>query len=222
MTILFEIFFSNFFLDSSPQNIFIELSKQVCFFPLKKLSGASIPENLIFLFSRRMERLLEDGFEEEYLDLTKKLLAQRPSNYEAWDRMGKLHERRNEFDLAWFCYDQAQAHSTSLKSRDEFRARMESQIDGRGKVPWKSPDITDRVEFLTRMQSLAENKHQETNPSNDESTDETELTELQIAEELLTKDRISEAFFIARRLAAEGDSKAMALTERIQEMMRNG
>ena len=72
------------------------------------------------------------------------------------------------------------------------------------------------------MQSLAENKHQETNPSNDENTDETELTEIQIAEELLTKDRISEAFFIARRLAAEGDSKAMALTERIQEMMRNG
>ena len=174
------------------------------------------------LFSRRMERLLEDGFEEEYLDLTKKLLAQRPSNYEAWDRMGKLHERRNEFDQAWFCYDQAQAHSTSLKSRDEFRARMESQIDGRGKVPWKSPDITDRVEFLTRMQSLAENKNHETIPSNDESIDESELTELQIAEELLTKDRISEAFFIARRLAAEGDSKAMALTERIQEMMRNG
>ena len=173
------------------------------------------------LFSRRMERLLEHGFEEEYLDLTKKLLAQRPSNHEAWDRMGKLHERRNEYDLAWFCYDQAQAHSTSLKSRDEFRTRMESQIDGRGKKPWKLPDISDRVEFLTRMQSLAENKHQDTFSSIGESTEEKELTELQIAEDLLTKDGISEAFFIARRLAAEGDSEAKALAERIQEMMRN-
>ena len=50
---------------------------------------------------------------------------------------------------------------------------------------------------------------------------ELELTELQNAEELLTKGRLSEAFFIARRLAAEGDSKAIELTERIQEMMRN-
>ena len=186
---------------------------------IRRLDFTDLRANI--LFSRRMERLLEHGFEEEYLDLTKKLLAQRPSNYEAWDRMGKLHERRNEFDLAWFCYDQAQAHSTSLKSRDEFRARMESQIDGRGKVPWKLPDIRDRVEFLTRMQSLAENHYQEMNQLNDESTDGTELTELQIAEELLTEGRISEAFFVARRLAAEGDSKAMALTERIQEMMRN-
>ncbi len=186
---------------------------------IRRLDFTDLRANI--LFSRRMERLLEHGFEEEYLDLTKKLLAQRPSNYEAWDRMGKLHERRNEFDLAWFCYDQAQAHSTSLKSRDEFRARMESQIDGRGKVPWKLPDIRDRVEFLTRMQSLAENQYQEMNQLNDESTDGTELTELQIAEELLTEGRISEAFFVARRLAAEGDSKAMALTERIQEMMRN-
>ncbi len=173
------------------------------------------------LFSRRMERLLEHGFEEEYLDLTKKLLAQRPSNHEAWDRMGKLHERRNEYDLAWFCYDQAQAHSTSLKSREEFRKRMEDKIDGRTTKPWKSPDISDRVEFLTRMQSLAENKHQDTISSIGESTEEQGLTELQIAEELLTKDGISEAFFIARRLAAEGDSEAKSLAERIQEMMRN-
>ena len=40
------------------------------------------------LFSRRMERLPADGYEDEYLELTGKLLAQRPSNYETWARMG--------------------------------------------------------------------------------------------------------------------------------------
>ena len=69
------------------------------------------------LFSRRMERLLDAGYEDEYLELTRKLLAQRPSNHEAWDKMGKLHERRGEFDQAWLCYDQAQSNSTNLNSR---------------------------------------------------------------------------------------------------------
>ena len=45
------------------------------------------------LFSRRMERLLDDGYEDEYLELTRKLLAQRPSNHEAWKKMGQLHEK---------------------------------------------------------------------------------------------------------------------------------
>ena len=85
------------------------------------------------LFSRRMERLLDAGHEIEYLELTRKLLAQRPSNHEAWDKMGKLHERRGEFDQAWLCYDQAQSNSNNLNSRDDFKLRMESLIDGKGK-----------------------------------------------------------------------------------------
>ena len=171
------------------------------------------------LFSRRMERLLDAGHENEYLELTRKLLAQRPSNHEAWDKMGKLHERRGEFDQAWLCYDQAQSNSNNLNSRDDFKVRMESLIDGKGKLAWKAPDISDRLEFLSRMQVLArptaELMPEETQDEN------TELAELDYAKQLFEKDRLSEAFFIARRLAAEGDSEAKLLAEAIQEMMQD-
>ena len=171
------------------------------------------------LFSRRMERLLDAGHENEYLELTRRLLAQRPSNHEAWDKMGKLHERRGEFDQAWLCYDQAQSNSNNLNSRDDFKVRMESLIDGKGKLAWKAPDISDRLEFLSRMQVLArptaELMPEETQDEN------TELSELDYAKQLFEKDRLPEAFFIARRLAAEGDSEAKLLAEEIQEMMQD-
>ena len=171
------------------------------------------------LFSRRMERLLDAGHENEYLELTRKLLAQRPANHEAWDKMGKLHERRGEFDQAWLCYDQAQSNSNNLNSRDDFKVRMESLIDGKGKLAWKAPDISDRLEFLSRMQVLArptaELMPEETQEEN------TELAELDYAKQLFEKDRLPEAFFIARRLAAEGDSEGKLLAEEIQEMMQD-
>ena len=171
------------------------------------------------LFSRRMERLLDAGHENEYLELTRKLLAQRPANHEAWDKMGKLHERRGEFDQAWLCYDQAQSNSNNLNSRDDFKVRMESLIDGKGKLAWKAPDISDRLEFLSRMQVLAR-PTAELIP--EETQDEnTELAELDYAKQLFEKDRLSEAFFIARRLAAEGDSEGKLLAEEIQEMMQD-
>ncbi len=169
------------------------------------------------LFSRRMERLLSAGYEDEYLELTRKLLAQRPSNHEAWNKMGQLHERRSEFDQAWFCYDQAQAHSTTLTSRDDFKNRMESLIDGKGKIAWKTPDISDRVEFLTRMQVLA-NPTLEIKKDGDEQ-EVNELTEIDYARKLYTEERLSEAFFICRRLAAEGDSEAKSLAEQIRGAM---
>ena len=171
------------------------------------------------LFSRRMERLLDAGHENEYLELTRKLLAQRPANHEAWDKMGKLHERRGEFDQAWLCYDQAQSNSNNLNSRDDFKVRMESLIDGKGKLAWKAPDISDRLEFLSRMEVLAR-PTDELMP--EETQDEnTELAELDYAKQLFEKDRLSEAFFIARRLAAEGDSEGKLLAEEIQEMMQD-
>ena len=171
------------------------------------------------LFSRRMERLLDAGHENEYLELTRKLLAQRPSNHEAWDKMGKLHERRGEFDQAWLCYDQAQSNSNNLNSRDDFKVRMESLIDGKGKLAWKAPDISDRLEFLSRMQVLAR-PTSELAPVETKDED-TELSELDYAKQLFENDRLSEAFFIARRLAAEGDLEAKLLAEEIQRMMKN-
>ncbi len=175
------------------------------------------------LFSRRMERLLENGYEDEYLELTRKLLAQRPSNHEAWARLGRLHERREEFDEAWFCYDQAQTHSSSLRPRDEFRERMEARLEGAAVTPWKAPDIQGRVDFLARMQSLATPADSDTAKVGDESEDsKTKESEFERAKRLHSTGRSSEAFFIARRLAAEGDGEALSLAQTIQEAMDDG
>ena len=82
-----------------------------------------------------------------------------------------------------------------------------------------SSDISDRLDFLNRMQVLAR-PTSELAP--DESLEEdTELSELDYARQLFQKDRLSEAFFIARRLATQGDSEAKLLAEKIQELMGN-
>ncbi len=169
------------------------------------------------LFARRMERLLENGLEDEYLELTAKLLAQRPSNHEAWVKMGRLHERREESDKAWFCYDQAQTHMPSVKVRDEFKQRMAARIDGQKPRPWTAPDIEDRVEFLRRMQILAAPA---SITESEKGVDSKEIiSEIEQAQELHQSGRSSEAFFIARRLAAEGDSEALDLANQIKEEM---
>ncbi len=173
------------------------------------------------LFSRRMERLLENGYEDDYLELTRKLLAQRPSNHEAWARLGRLHERREEFDEAWFCYDQAQTHSSTLRARDEFRARMEARLEGSTITPWKTPDIKDRVDFLARMQTLAAPATEQSQTSGDDSDAEATESEFERAQRLHQSGRNSEAFFIARRLAAEGDTEALSLAQSIQEAMND-
>ena len=187
---------------------------------IRKLDFADQRANI--LFSRRMERLLEHGYEDEYLELTGKLLAQRPSNYETWARMGRLHERRGEYDHAWFCYDQAQTHSPTLRSRDEFRERMEARIDGEGATPWKAPDIKDRVEFLSRMQNLATPASAGAS-SNEQLSEATETKESELERAMRLADECShaEAFFIARRLAAEGDAEAQSFAESIREAMSN-
>ena len=88
------------------------------------------------LFSRRLERLRDSGREEDYLKLARVLLAQRPSNHEAWSALGRLHERRGEYDQAWLCYDQAQSNFPEFLVRDQFRERMEAKMDGRAPTPW--------------------------------------------------------------------------------------
>ena len=55
------------------------------------------------LFSRRIERLRDFDNEDMFMYLSRIILAQRPSNHETWNELGKLHERRGEFDEAWLC-----------------------------------------------------------------------------------------------------------------------
>ena len=167
------------------------------------------------LFSRRLERLRDSGREDDYLKLARVLLAQRPSNHEAWSELGRMHERRGEHDQAWLCYDQAQSNFPGIPVRDQFRERMEAKMDGRAPTPWKVPEVTQRVEFLKRMQKLS------MTPS-DDIRDEAALdisSSNDIFEEvahLRSEGRTPEAFFLARRMAAEGIDGALELVEEIR------
>jgi len=167
------------------------------------------------LFSRRLERVRDSGREDEYLGLSRIILAQRPSNHEAWTELGMMHERRGEFDQAWMCYDQAQTHFPEINVRDRFKDRMESKMDGLESRPWKEPGVSSRIDFLRRMQSLAV-------PDSREISDEEEVKEDSVKDpleqvRLLHADgRLSEAFFLARRMAAEGVEGAFELAEGIK------
>lgn len=169
------------------------------------------------LFSRRIERLKKSGYEDLFLELSKHLLSQNPSNFELWIELGKLHERREEFDQAWFCYDQAQTHFPKSKSRELFKSRMEDKLGGIESKPWKVPKISQRVDFLRKMEEI--------------SNSIIEVEELEQIEEnnglkekiefMIEQNRISEAFFMTRRLAAEGDEEALILVQDILELMNN-
>jgi len=170
------------------------------------------------LFSRRLERIRDTGMEEQYLKLSRVLLAQRPSNHEAWAELGRMHERRGEYEQAWMCYDQAQTHFPDKAVRDRFRARMEAKMDGRVSEPWKEPGVGQKVDFLKRMQKLATLTDEE--PRAGEEEDDADTSDpLKEIRRLLSEERTAEAFFLARRMAAEGVSGAVELVESIREEM---
>ncbi len=178
-----------------------------------RLKGLDIRDSRAnVLFSRRLERLRANGKEDLFLELSRYLLAQRPNNHEAWGELGRMYERRREYDQAWLCYDQEQTHFPSSDARDRFKRRMEEGLAGRGGKPWKSPGVSDRVEFLDRMRELS-------NPASDKSVDEgdsdTEGGPVDEIERLRTSGRLPEAFFLARRMAAEGRKDAIDLVEEI-------
>ena len=104
------------------------------------------------LFSRRIERIRDSGDEDQFMRLSKIILAQRPTNHEAWASLGRMHERRGEYSDAWLCYDQAQLCFPGNPVRDEFKSRMEDELDGNQRKKWKSPGIEQRVDFLSKME----------------------------------------------------------------------
>jgi len=168
------------------------------------------------LFSRRLERLRDSGFEDEFLELSKLVLAHRPNNHETWSELGRLHERRGEYDNAWMCYDQAQLHFPEIPARDRFIERMELKMDEADSVSWSTPGIDSRVEFLNRMQALANH----TDPSIHETQeDEDEILPFDELDNLLAENRRTEAFFLARRMAAEGIDGAIDKVEEIRGML---
>ena len=172
------------------------------------------------LFSRRIERLRDFNDEELFMHLSRIILAQRPSNHETWNELGKLHERRGEFDDAWFCYDQAQTYFPTVKVRDRYKKRMEAKMDGEAAIPWIEPIVKNRVDFLKKMQDMSTPKNFKNNL--EDEREEIVIDDYQKIIALREQGNLSGAFFLARQLAAEGDNEAKILVKEIMEEMNNG
>jgi tetratricopeptide (TPR) repeat protein len=76
------------------------------------------------VFARRLEQLQAYGYENEFLEIAHHLLAHRPQNHELWMQIGRSHERRNEYDQAWLCYDHVQQLRPHLFVRDKFLQQL--------------------------------------------------------------------------------------------------
>ncbi len=168
------------------------------------------------LFSRRLERLRDSGYEDEFLELSKLVLAHRPNNHETWSELGRMHERRGEFDNAWMCYDQAQLHFPDIAVRDRFIERMESKMDTGDSSPWNGPGLDTKVQFLRRMQNLA---GQSSSSAEVEEADLGEHNQFDEIDSLLQANRVTEAFFLARRMSAEGVEGAIDRVDEIRGML---
>jgi tetratricopeptide (TPR) repeat protein len=174
------------------------------------------------LFSRRIERLRDFDNEELFMYLSRIILAQRPSNHETWTELGKLHERRGELDEAWFCYDQAQTYFPTIKVRDRYKERMEAKMDGKKKIPWKEPEIKNRVDFLKKMQNMSTPENFTRNLDEKSDGEKLDNDDYQKIASFREQGNLSGAFFLARQLAAEGDEKGKILVKEIMEEMDNG
>ncbi len=174
------------------------------------------------VFGRRLERLRSAGHEEVFIELAKHLLAHRPINHELWLEMGRLHERRNEIDEAWSCYDQVQQLRPHLKERDRFLERLKGNMDGEEKKPWSGPSIDHRKAFLEGMQSLTERISSPAEPIQpaEENSEENQVhpDEAKLAN-LIEQGDLQSAFFLARRLLASGEGWAEEWLVQIQSQM---
>tara|TARA_Y100000588_G_scaffold277589_1_gene294103 strand:+ start:1961 stop:2938 length:978 start_codon:yes stop_codon:yes gene_type:complete len=173
---------------------------------LKSLDMSDQRANI--LFSRRIERVRRAGHEDLFLELSRYLLAHRPKNHEAWEELGRMYERRGQYDEAWLCYDQSQTVFPESSVRDRFRERMSDQFDGNTGAPWKAPPISDRADFLERLRGISTAKPGVSTARGSFDSDNDPLSEVL---QLRNSGNVAEAFFLARRMAAEGEDGAAEL-----------
>ncbi len=201
---------------ASDEGRFEEFSQRI-----KRLDLRDPRTNIVF--GRRIERLYTAGRHDEFIPLARRIVAQRPQNHEAWIGLGRLHERREEYDEAWLCYDQAQTHFPSRPVRDEYRERMDARLDGERKS-WKIPDISTREIFLTRMESLAtpESSNQIALEIEDVDTEVSEVgeSEQDRLKRMLDEGEIQAALFLARRLVTSGEEWAQAYYDSAMEQLQ--
>ncbi|MGY8670754.1 MAG: hypothetical protein ACKVJ7_06865 [Candidatus Poseidoniales archaeon] len=169
------------------------------------------------IYGRRLEQIRRAGHDDLFIDLVKHLLAHRPANHELWLELGRLHERRDETEQAWLCYDHVQSLRPHHTVRDEFLTRLLGRMDGKEKQPWSGPSVETRKEFLAKMIKL-------TPPSFAKDVVDDGDGEIFNQEELRLKALIAagdgaEAFFLARSLVTSGEKWADEYLLQAKEML---
>ncbi len=182
----------------------------------KRLDFTDQRANIVY--GRRLERIRGAGYEEIFIELVHHLLAHRPANHELWMELGRLHERRNEIDQAWLCYDHVQQVRPTEPVRDLFLDRLKRAMDGEESVPWSGPSLQTRSDFLERMKNLSQNVS--TVPVQEPSAPkEVSNTDLSRLENLIQAGEAAEAFFLARSLFTSGEEWAQEWMEKAQSML---
>ena len=182
----------------------------------ERLKGLDVSDQRSnILFSRRLERVRRSGLEDVFLELTRILLSQRPTNHEAWEELGMMYERRKQYDEAWLCYDQSKSVFPSSKAIQRFKTRMESIVEGGESVPWKEPSISDRTAFLDKLGSLTKKEQLGESVEMLENLGDGPFSKV---ERLRANGKTTEAFFLARRMVAEGVEGA---AEKVSEILND-
>ena len=171
------------------------------------------------VYGRRLERIRSAGYEDMFIDLVHHLLAHRPANHELWMELGRLHERRNEIDQAWLCYDHVQQIRPTEEVRDLFLDRLKRAMDGEESVPWSGPSLETRADFLEKMQLLSQSVSEV--PVVEEAKGEVieSNSELKRLEDLIEAGEAAEAFFLARSLFTSGEEWAEEWMTKAQSML---
>lgn len=171
------------------------------------------------VYGRRLEIIRSAGYEDMFIDLVHHLLAHRPANHELWMELGRLHERRNEIDQAWLCYDHVQQIRPTEVVRDLFLDRLKRAMDGEESVPWSGPSLETRADFLERMQLLSQSVSEV--PVVEEAEGEVieSNSELKRLEDLIEAGEAAEAFFLARSLFTSGEEWAEEWMAKAQSML---
>ena len=171
------------------------------------------------VYGRRLERIRSAGYEDMFIDLVHHLLAHRPANHELWMELGRLHERRNEIDQAWLCYDHVQQIRPTEEVRDLFLDRLKRAMDGEESVPWSGPSLETRADFLERMQLLSQSVSEVPVVEVDEDEVLESNSELKRLEDLIEAGEAAEAFFLARSLFTSGEEWAEEWMTKAQSML---
>lgn len=170
------------------------------------------------IYGRRLEQIRRAGHDDLFIELVQHLLAHRPANHELWMELGRLHERREEVDQAWLCYDHVQSLRPHHTVRDEFLTRLLGRMDGKEEQPWSGPSVDTRKDFLAKMIKLTPKSETADAVAEDQEGEQDNKEKVRLKALIASGDG-AEAFFLARSLVTSGEKWAEEYLVLAKEML---